>query len=126
MDFSAFRFIDNHRIECEKCGWCSWAVIKQKNRGGAWQFRYMCQGCEYMVPKYLKKSDVVAAGLDPEEMPISGARNTCEVCGNDGAQNHHWAPYAFFGNEADNWPQSFLCIDCHSRWHKIVTPHINP
>ena len=125
MDTSEFRFVRKHKIECSRCGWHRWELVKQKNRGGSWQYRYMCQGCEYLVPKYVKKADVIAAGLDPEEVPIAGARHKCEVCNNDGAQLHHWAPWALFGAEADKWPQSYLCPQCHTRWHQIVTPDIN-
>ena len=125
MDFSEFRFVRKHKAECDKCGWHRWSLVKQKNKGGTWQFRYICAGCERPAIKYVKKSDVVAAGLDPDEIPSYGERNACVVCGHDGAQCHHWAPLALFGEDSENWPTSYLCQKCHTRWHQVVTPNIN-
>jgi hypothetical protein len=33
---------------------------------------------------------------------------------------HHWAPKALFGDEAEVWPQDFLCRSCHIRWHQTM------
>ena len=57
-------------------------------------------------------------------MPIETEwkRPSCEVCGTEGAENHHWAPSALFGSESERWPQSYLCQPCHARWHQVVTP----
>lgn len=44
----------------------------------------------------------------------------CVVCGVRGTENHHWAPRALFGEEADLWPTAWLCPGCHSRWHKLT------
>lgn len=124
-DYSSFKYVKKHKEECHKCGWHSWELVKQKNRGGTWQYRYMCQNCEYLVPKFVKKSDIQSSGFDVDTVPIMGDRHTCEVCGHNGAQNHHWAPWALFGEEAESWPQSYLCQTCHTRWHQVVTPNIN-
>lgn len=43
----------------------------------------------------------------------------CEVCGQFGTQLHHWAPRGVFGfDEATHWPTSYLCVPCHSDWHR--------
>lgn len=46
----------------------------------------------------------------------------CERCGTtEGTQLHHWAPRAIFGGrEADRWPTSWLCPDCHALWHRLM------
>jgi hypothetical protein len=44
----------------------------------------------------------------------------CERCGSsDGTQQHHWAPYAVF-LDADSWPTSWLCPECHALWHAAM------
>jgi hypothetical protein len=49
----------------------------------------------------------------------------CDHCGSRRhLQIHHWAPYALFGAEANEWPTSWLCQPCHSRWHSTVTPNM--
>lgn len=45
----------------------------------------------------------------------------CSRCGRrDGTQNHHWAPRAVFGLDAERWPQSPLCVECHGIWHRTM------
>lgn len=70
------------------------------------------------MPKRL----VAALEIDVEEIEPRRPRHKCAVCGADGAENHHWAPFHIFGDEADKWPQSYLCPSCHKRWHDLVTP----
>lgn len=50
--------------------------------------------------------------------------NPCERCGSPyDVQLHHWAPNYLFGwQEANRWPTSYLCQQCHNTWHRVVTP----
>ena len=43
----------------------------------------------------------------------------------DYLEQHHWAPYHLFGQDADNWPTGWLCKSCHTEWHRIVTPNMH-
>lgn len=48
----------------------------------------------------------------------------CERCGSsEGSEKHHWAPKHLF-NDAETWPKSYLCRECHARWHAVVTPNM--
>lgn len=117
--------IEQPKVECPKCGWYSaWELVKCKNQGGIYQYFFMCD-CGYRQKQYFSYKKIKAAGLDPREVPSPYPKTKCEVCGADGAQRHHWAPYALFGGESEKWPQSYLCQPCHTRWHQIVTPNIN-
>jgi hypothetical protein len=62
--------------------------------------------------------------LNPDRLPVlsDATKNApvCAVCGATGAENHHWAPRHIFGQEADGWPQSWLCPVCHNEWHDKV------
>ena len=78
-----------------------------------------------MTQLYEKKSVALAAGRLRVIQPRVVEKPQCEVCGAKGAERHHWAPWALFGDEAERWPQSMLCVPCHLRWHQIVTPSLS-
>lgn len=44
----------------------------------------------------------------------------CARCKANGTQLHHWAPKALF-EDAETWPQDYLCKKCHDRWHLTLT-----
>lgn len=44
----------------------------------------------------------------------------CVRCGARGTQLHHWAPKELF-EDAEQWPQSYLCRLHHQEWHDKVT-----
>lgn len=44
----------------------------------------------------------------------------CRRCGaTTGSELHHWAPRAIF-EDADWWPQDYLCVTCHRTWHQAM------
>lgn len=117
--------IESPEESCPKCGWTNWGLVKCKNRGGIWQYFFMCD-CGYRKKDYILHKTIKKLGIDPKEVQPPFPRNRCEVCGADGAHNHHWAPVAIFGDiEAEKWPRSFLCQPCHTKWHQLVTPDIS-
>lgn len=63
-----------------------------------------------------------AGNIDVTGLPVGIDRHLdgppCQVCGMFGTELHHWAPTAIFGVEASSWPTSYLCIACHSEWHR--------
>lgn len=111
---------------CKRCKSCGcWEIRRYINLGGSQQFVVVCQKCGARTNQYIPVRTMRALKLDvPETLP-DRPRHRCEVCGGDGAENHHWAPWALFGNEANSWPQSYLCPRCHKRWHDTVTPDIS-
>src|SRR5215471_12529398 len=57
----------------------------------------------------------------PVERDHRTGRHPCEVCGNPLTELHHWAPVTIFGmKESENWPQSWLCRECHTYWHATM------
>lgn len=47
----------------------------------------------------------------------------CYVCNStNGIQKHHFAPKNLFGKDCNKWPTAYLCIDCHFKWHRLITP----
>jgi hypothetical protein len=110
---------------CSSCGFLrSWEVRRCVNQAGHETFVFVCSACSTRTQHFVSKRAVAAAGIEPENIEPTRPRHTCQVCGAEGAENHHWAPSFIFGEEAERWPQSFLCVSCHTRWHNLVTPQM--
>lgn len=88
---------------------------------GVRQVVIFCLSCNNQmstaVPHHMVKCDI-------DDLPVFRDRrdpNPCEACGaTTGTEVHHWAPWHLFGDEAANWPTSFLCRSCHRRWHEVT------
>jgi len=69
-------------------------------------------------------------GFDIEELPINedGRIERCAVCGELGVDNHHWLPHYIaekVGEDAEKWPQAWLCQKHHDEWHSLLTPNMS-
>jgi predicted RNA-binding Zn-ribbon protein involved in translation (DUF1610 family) len=115
---------DAQHQPCPKCGKKQWGIRKLVNQGGTTMYPYVCEACGIQTQHYAKKTLVKALGIEPAEVQPRFPRHKCEVCGASGAQNHHWAPFFLFGEDAHRWPTSYLCPSCHARWHELVTPQM--
>lgn len=50
----------------------------------------------------------------------STSRFSCDRCGNSTeTETHHWAPHKLF-SDANDWPTSDLCVECHRVWHRTI------
>lgn len=79
-----------------------------------------CVECHSTWP--MSRVRLNAAYVEIGELPFYESRygpESCERCGIQGAELHHWAPQALF-SDADKWPTSFLCVGCHREWHDRV------
>lgn len=110
---------------CKACGQIDWEIRKCINGGGHSTYLFVCAHCGTRTQHFVSAKVVRAAGLEPREIRPARPRPACQVCGQQGAEQHHWAPWALFGAEAAAWPQSYLCRSCHDRWHQLVTPQIS-
>ncbi len=113
----------------------AWSVAKKRI------YPFVCCDCGVVHTQYAKKvvalAEAQALGRElPEvltdtqrrvdiyqaEVSVRDARR-CQVCDSAAeVQRHHWAPFYLFGKESEQWPTSWLCQVCHTRWHQIVTP----
>lgn len=109
---------------CPNCGEMRWIVKKLVNSGGATTYPYFCGTCGLKTQLCERKAVVAKLDYVPEEVQPTRPRPNCEVCGAEGAERHHWAPTAIFGEEAERWPKSYLCPACHARWHRLVTANM--
>jgi Zn finger protein HypA/HybF involved in hydrogenase expression len=109
---------------CDKCGLeKQWLVGRAKNSGGHIVCVFFCGHCGHRTTHFVDCKSVTDAGEYIADIKTEWELKECSVCHELGAENHHWAPFALFGEESELWPQSYLCPKCHARWHRIVTPN---
>ena len=109
---------------CKHCGSFGWKVGFYVDAGGKPKYPFVCLGCGRRTQHFAKRKAVEASGVAVHQMHPMTLPFVCEVCGEEGAEEHHWAPWHLFGDEANRWPTSFLCRTCHERWHGVVTPNM--
>lgn len=130
-------YILNKSGVCRRCELDGTATLHRViNQGGGIGYSWICDGCETANPyggDHLIAKEKVQDFLTPdqfENLPVKVASlfARCAKCSCRGAELNHWMPIAVAGKEeADKWPQDYLCKDCHDEWHRKVTPYlVNP
>lgn len=116
-------WIEQRDTPCKQCGATAWTVECVANRGGQETHPLVCGACGYKtcvyVPKSIMKQHALVVGVNLSYKRHQEAK-ACEVCGEIGAELHHWAPFYAFGGEAERWPKGYLCQACHARWHDVI------
>ncbi len=107
-----------HLAKACECGESEHTVQRLIAVNGSTQLRGVCIRCHSIHRQSLSQDD-----CDHSEFPVIADRTAnavpCERCGErGGTEQHHWAPQAVFGDEADDWPMAFLCRACHMEWHR--------
>ena len=112
-------------IKCKR-SWCGterlamWVVVIARN--GVRHAQLRCIAC-CAIEKTIG-ADKVGVGWPILRNFAEGAPD-CDRCGSsDGTELHHWAPSHLF-EDSWQWPTSYLCRQCHTLWHQIVTPKMN-
>jgi hypothetical protein len=98
-------------------------MTKFECTNGVLQYKMYCWECGSKGPN-IRHS--LLSGIDENSIPLFESYNIfpCERCGDlFGSEEHHWAPRHLF-EDADLWPTSWLCRECHALWHSIVTPNM--
>jgi hypothetical protein len=108
------------QVTCQ-CG-AGFELARRINSNGVHLWKLRCIGCRRDIGGAIayERLPVEARELVPElERPDPGRK--CARCGEWklGVELHHWAPRKFFA-DADEWPQSWLCPECHHHWHKTM------
>lgn len=111
---------------CARCGSDNIMRVKCKNGNGAWRVQDYCKDCERNAIRPGFWIPLLRAG-DVDDLPILRDDTIdmppCERCGgHKGVELHHWAPQHIF-NDAENWPTSWLCKECHDEWHDTMGEH---
>ena len=119
-----FNHRENLELPCPKCGkGPDWILTKMIDSAGRVRYPYICKHCETRTQLFEKKSIAETVGALNEKTIRMKQRQKapCEVCGKYALlEEHHWAPYKYF-EDADKWPKSNLCRECHEKWHQVMT-----
>jgi hypothetical protein len=90
---------------------------------GSYQVVVVCSSCKTQSGPIahwrLDRMGVVISEL-PVVADYRGGLGRCSRrgCDREAVEDHHFAPRAVFGDEADEWPRALLCVGHHSEWHE--------
>lgn len=91
---------------------------------GSHQVVAICPGCSTQIGPLSHERVRREAGREPASLPIvadyRGTLGRCSRrgCEREAVEDHHFAPRAIFGDEADDWPRALLCLEHHIEWHR--------
>jgi hypothetical protein len=88
---------------------------------GARQYRPRCLSCDQIAVVNLPHE--LFFSNEPQRATVvrdNRDATPCARCGDlNGVELHHWAPRSRFA-DADHWPTTMLCVECHVKWHQIM------
>ena len=112
-------------MKCQKCNSENMGIITYHTASGSIVYPWCCIDCNKRTTHYVSKKDfAIHADFLTDIVHHSEYKQICQVCGTIGAELHHYAPYYLFKEECNAWPTGYLCIPCHKKWHKLVTPNM--
>ena len=76
-----------------------------------------CRRCGVMPPSLSKGATI--DNVCVRDNVTSGTPPCGKCLSTEGVEVHHWAPAAIFP-DSDEWPVSYLCKDCHTKWHNAM------
>ena len=103
-------------------------LVRNIAGNGTSQVYWYCTFHSGAAGQFIQHEKIKEQGIDIDRLPIIENYSEyfqCAVCGKLGAELHHWAPKHLFGDDAEAYPQSYLCHHHHMRWHDLVTPDMN-
>lgn len=115
--------------DCQKCREKRHAkLVRNIAANGTSQVYWWCFAHKGAAGQFITHDKIKAAGIDINDLPIIenySEREQCAVCGSFETELHHWAPHHLFGDQAEDYPKSYLCQHHHLLWHQLVTPDMN-
>lgn len=87
---------------------------------GAYQVVAVCPECGTASQPIPHWRVPVAPSTLPVVADYRGQLGRCSRrgCDQEAVEDHHFAPRAVFGDEADDWPRALLCVPHHNEWHQ--------
>ena len=116
-------------MTCTRCNQKTYAkLVRMITHAGVSNVFWRCQVCKLNVKSaaWIKHQSLIDYGVDIDTLEIDRdhREHGCVVCSQLGVENHHWSPRHLFGDEAERWPQDWLCKEHHDQWHNTVTPNM--
>lgn len=90
---------------------------------GSYQVVPWCSECERWASAAISHAGALA-GRRISDLPViadnRGTLGRCSRrgCDREAVEDHHFAPRAIFGPDADEWPRGLLCVEHHIEWHR--------
>jgi hypothetical protein len=118
------------KLTCANCHTMSEATLVRNITGsGTSQVYWKCNACHKNAvgtARFIQHALITGYGIKIDDIPTEKDYRVekCAVCGELGAEYHHWAPRHLFGDNADKWPTAYLCKAHHDEWHNILTPNM--
>jgi len=90
---------------------------------GSYQVVDVCPNCDQQSGP-VPHGRLGALGLAVADLAVvadyrGGIGRCCKRgCDREAVEDHHFAPRAAFGAEADEWPRGLLCVEHHIEWHR--------
>lgn len=91
---------------------------------------WRCLVCDWWTKSnagmWIELDLLIEHGINTDELRVAQVsdQKRCAVCGERGAEEHHWAPRHLFDKDCDKWPKDYLCLRHHNEWHQRVTPNM--
>ncbi len=100
------------------CGQVARAGKLQMSNGG-WHWGYYCWDCRrWVVYRDRLWQPHESADLDVMDVVHHAEQRICDWCDEcEFCELHHNWPRGVFGDDAEKGPLSWLCVDCHEKWH---------
>lgn len=117
------------KYQCIQCRGTRIRRVKNRTGSGAYQVIDLCLDCQSNARGNALYIPHKQAGAPLEDIPLwvdyTKQNPPCVVCGlHEGTELHHFAPRHIFGwDEAERWPQGYLCKTCHDKWHITIALH---
>lgn len=89
---------------------------------GSRVYQLWCPDCHIRVDLTASQARALGRPIEWEYRCPPNPPCSYRDCGRTDAELHHWAPVNSFGwDDAERWPQSWLCRDHHRQWHRQMT-----
>ena len=115
--------------DCDKCGKPRPVrLVRNITANGISQVYWLCKFHNGAAGNYIQHDKLKMFGVNVDRLPVIENYSSlfqCAVCGELGAELHHWAPRYIFDDLAEKYPQSYLCHKHHMIWHELMTPEMN-
>lgn len=127
---NALKVLANY-LRCQKCGSRGKAVIARRiDSAGRSIVRAWCLSCHSEGERSFKHGDMQSKGIILNLLPVYqiAESHVCSFagCERTDTQLHHWLPQHIADWDlTECYPQSYLCSEHHSLWHRLLTPNMS-
>jgi hypothetical protein len=115
----------------DKVGWVVFdrdgtTVLIQRQRNGVDRAMFLCMKCRCTRGPFKRShAELYDLPVLSDTDTFTGEPCSVQGCDRTDTERHHWAPRHLF-DDAEQWPQSYLCRGHHKSWHLTTRTHRPP